>query len=384
MKRIFLPSRWVLLALIGLPWGHAKQDPKGDGLGVKPGPTEVMRLKRDDLASVTGIATSSDSKFCYSASFNAGKVGVFTRAAETGKLTHLQTLVAPELQGPVAIKLSNDDKYAAVSCFINDSLALLSRDGETGKVKLVDSVSMEAQQIEALDFCIDHVFSPDGNFVCAIGSRGIAVFQIVDNQLQIVQELLNKAGENLFSDGRGIAISRDGKMVYSSWRGSGAVVAFSRNPNTGLLTKTQVIKEEPGVNGVMHITLSPDGRFAFSAGGRFGGNTAVCVFAINPAGRLKLVQTLMNGDLPAGFEGGNDIQVSPEGTEIAVAATISDDVAFFNFDPGSGKLKFWTSTKSGEQAVPGACGLSYSPDGKSLTVADESSSSILVYQRKRF
>jgi 6-phosphogluconolactonase (cycloisomerase 2 family) len=159
----------------------------------------------------------------------------------------------------------------------------------------------------------------------------------------------------------------------------------TRDLDTGKLTLLQSVSNgagaDAGLQGVMHVTVSPDGAFAYTAGGRFGGENAVCAFSIEPkTGRLNFIQCLTGNDLPADYGGGNEIAVSPDGFQVAVACTLSDCLTRFNRDPETGKLTAGKSFACGPPANPGACGVIYDSTGGHILVADENSSSIVAFR----
>ena len=84
--------------------------------------------------------------------------------------------------------------------------------------------------------------------------------------------------------------------------------------------------------------------------------------------------------MPADFGGGNEIAVAPDGRQLAVACTVSDCLARFNRDPETGKLTAGKSFACGPPANPGACGVTYDSTGEFILVADENSSSIVVFR----
>lgn len=61
-----------------------------------------------------------------------------------------------------------------------------------------------------------------------------------------------------------VAVSPDGNHVYAGGFTDDAVVVFSRNPDTGLLTFVDMEKDGvggvEGLDGVDRLTLSPDPR----------------------------------------------------------------------------------------------------------------------------
>ena len=120
----------------------------------------------------------------------------------------------------------------------------------------------------------------------------------------------------------------------------------------------------------------------YVSSGRLQGDQAISVFETLPDGKLKLIEEHVNGEGDfTGFEGGNVIAISPDGTLVYAAATLSDRLVRFRRDPKSGKLTFLGSQSCGAFSSPGACALAFSPDGKFVYVADEDSNAIVVFKQ---
>ena len=360
---------------------------------MKPG--LIQTLTHDDFSGVTSIVVSSGGKHAYAASFHKGLITMMTRNPLSGRLTHVKSITGDHYAGAVAFRLSKDGKLGAASAFRSESLILFSRDLETGELTELDHAGGGDKPMAGLGFCIDNVFSPDGNFVYAVGSNSIVCFKIAEGKLVHVETLTEpvkidaKGRPQLprMRGARGIAITPDGKSLITSWNNSGTVMVHSRDFQTGKLTHLQSLSNgdgaDAGLKGVMHVTVSPDGAFAYTAGGRMGGENAVCAFSIEPkTGRLNFVQCLTGKDLPPDYDGGNEIAVSPDGFQIAVACTLSDCLTRFNREPESGKLTAGKSFACGPPANPGACGVIYDSTGSHILVADENSSSIVAFRNR--
>lgn len=373
----------------------------GEDFGPAPGipaeppakPGLIQTLTHEDFSGVTSITLAPGGKHAYAASFHKGLITMMIRNPLSGRLTHVKSITGDHYKGAVAFRLSKDGKLGAASAFRSEAVILFSRSPETGALAEIDHAGGADKPMPGLNFCIDNVFSPDGRFLYAVGSDSIVGFQIVDGKLVHVETLTEPVeadGEGnpkqpVMSGARGVAITPDGKALLSSWNGSGTVTVHSRNLETGKLTLLQAVSNgkgaEAGLGGVMHVTVSPDGAFAYAASGRMGGENAVCAFSIEPkTGRLNFVQCLTGKDLPPDFGGGNEIAVSPDGFQVAVACTISDCLTRFNRDPESGKLTAGKSFACGPPANPGACGVIYDSTGGNILVADENSSSIVTFR----
>jgi len=352
----------------------------------KPG--KLQTLTQEEFLGVTSIALSPDGKHAYAAAFKGALVCELGRNVASGRLAFRRSFTGENYQGAVALRLSHDGKMAALSSFGSNSVSLFSRNEESGELTETDHAGGD-RPVRGLTFCIDNVFSPDGDFLYTVGANSIGVFKIGDGKLTQVEAVTDPPGDPEavppMSNGRGIAISPDGRCLYTSWNESGTVMTHVRDGTTGKLTHLQSLRNggliKTGLAGVMQVTLSPKGDFAYTAAGRFGGDNAVCVFAIDPGtGELHPRQELTGKDLPKDFDGGNGIMVSPDGLQVAVACTLSDCLTRFSRDPENGRLKAIDSFECGPPAKPGACNVTYDATGRFLLVADEDSKSVVSFR----
>jgi 6-phosphogluconolactonase (cycloisomerase 2 family) len=404
LMKALLPLLQVALVLGGDgalaasgPGGPGDDKPLVPGLPVEPPakPGLVQTLKHEDFSGVTSITLAPGGKHAYAASFHKGLVTLMVRNPLTGRLTHVKSITGDHYKGAVSFRLSPDGKWGAASAFRSESVILFRRNPDSGALTEADHFGGADKGIFGLDFCVDNVFSPDGKFLYTVGSNAICCFKITDGKLAHVETLSEKRrdappGEDdqlLTSGGRGVTVTPDGKLLLSSWNHSGVLLVHTRDPETGKLRFLQAISNgngaDQGLQGVMHVTVSPDGAFAYTAGGRFGGENAVCAFSIEPkTGRLHAIQCLSGNDLPADFGGGNEIAVSPDGRQVAVACTLSDCLARFVRDPETGKLTAGKSFACGPPANPGACGVTYDSTSGHILVADENSGSIVAFRNR--
>ena len=127
----------------------------------------------------------------------------------------------------------------------------------------------------------------------------------------------------------------------------------------------------------------PDGKHVYVSSGRFQGDNAVAAYRLDAKGHLELLQEFQNGEGEfAGFEGGNDLAISPDGLNVYAAGTRSGSVACFRRDPETGKLTILeTIADGGEAAEFSATGVCVSRDGKFVYVPTEDKKAISVFKR---
>ncbi len=214
----------------------------------------------------------------------------------------------------------------------------------------------------------------------------VVSFRIEDGKLVIVGTDAGKAG--CYAGGRGLAFHPDGKTLFVVCNRAGTLVVADRDPIAGWTRVRQVIKDEEGnvhgLDGAMGVVVSRDGRFVYVNSGRFQGDNAVSVFRLSTNGRLSLVQEIINGQgLLNGFEGGNNLAITPDGLNVYAVATRSGTIACFSRDPGTGKLTLIETIPDGAEGNGfGAASASISPDGRFVYVPTEDKKAISIFRRE--
>jgi 6-phosphogluconolactonase (cycloisomerase 2 family) len=357
----------------------------------------VQTVRRPDLAGVVSAVLSPDGKSLYAASFRPGSIDEFARDPETGQIEHRRKIVGPSLAGTTSLELSPDGRAAVATAFRSRTAVLYRRDVGTGGLTEIDVVRHDTGGMQSLVFPIRAAFSTDGQFVYVVDSGGpnvaatrapgaLTAFRVTPDGLNWVE---NNAGrDGCFANGRGLEVHPDGRTLLVACSTAGTLVLLDRDGRTGKTTIRQVLKDEEGdvhgLAGVMGVAVSPDGRFAYTAAGRFQGDSAVSAFRIDGGGRASVIQEFHDGkDGLSGFRGGNQLIVSPDGRNVYAAATVSGSVACFGRDAESGKLTLLETLPDDDRhgSLAGAVDLAISPDGRFVYVAAEEAGALSVYRR---
>jgi 6-phosphogluconolactonase (cycloisomerase 2 family) len=235
-------------ALTPLPNGCVSQAPKP---GCGPATT---------LAGATDLAMSRDGRFLYATAFKGDAVVGFARDPQTGLLTQLPApggCLAATATPACASGRGLKGAYNLAFSPNGRHLYVASRSGGGALAALtVDPATGALSQATGRAGCV----AAHGSHGCA-AARGLA-------------------------GARGVAVSPDGRTVYAGSFTDSALTTFSRTPSTGALRQTGCLaaKPRPGCRrgrAVRHawgIAVSRDGRFVYSGVGG-DANTGLAVFA---------------------------------------------------------------------------------------------------------
>ncbi len=210
-----------------------------------------------------------------------------------------------------------------------------------------------------------------------------------------------------------LAISPDGRHIYTAAFEDDAIARFLRDPMTGDLTweacgrddvtSTEACGSLAGLSGISSIAISPDGKNVYTTSPV---DDALLVFT-RPTeegptfGNLSLLECFDDDDsgtVPScastpGLDGAGHVTVSRDGKNVYVTSTGDDAVVTFNRSATDGKLTF-ASCISDTGSITNDCatqtpGLfsagqaAASPDGKSVYVAGFGSDTIVRFKRSK-
>ncbi|MFD2556012.1 MBG domain-containing protein, partial [Sphingobacterium tabacisoli] len=212
------------------------------------------------------------------------------------------------------------------------------------------------------------------------------------NFVEVVKDNIN--GVTGLSGVSDIAVSADGKFVYSAAYGSSSVACFERDVLTGKLTFKSVIKENnagiTGLAAVFSIAVSSDNKSVYVASPT---TSRVTSFSRNTTtGALTFVNTLVSNTNGMTLNGFVSVYVSPDGKwvyGIAASGTTTSGLGVFSRDTQTGAITFV------EQHLHGVDGnllgqdfnasgspiknIATSADGKFLYVTATLSNTVSVY-----
>jgi DNA-binding beta-propeller fold protein YncE len=266
--------------------------------------------------------------------------------------------------------------------------------------------------------------SPDGKNVYVASSRSSAIAIFVRNTRTggLTQRLGTAGCVALLGNGgcakaiglgapNSVTVSADGKNVYATSLASNAVVIFHRNRSTGALTQlgngtgcianvaSRGCTTGRALDGPDVVAVSPDGANVYV--GAFRGS-ALVVFTRNastgaltqPADTTGCIANTATTGCATGLALGNPegLAVSPDGTDVYVAAPGSDALDTFTRNASTGSLSQVTDGNGcisssaltgctlGRQ-LAGADAVVVSPDGASVYVTSLESNAVTAFAR---
>ncbi len=349
----------------------------------------------DGLAGATDAAVTPDGGQVIATAELDDSLAVFARDPATGELNPTQVLVndvdAVGLDEPSAVTVSPDGAHVYATAAESDSLVTFSRDEASGELTFVEAIFHATGGVLGLQGVDDVILSPAGDNVYTSTSlvSEIAVFarDEATGELDFLQVLKNNVG-GVFGLGgvKSIAVSPDGLYVYGAGSINESLAIFARDPKTGELTFQQAVEDgEDGVDGlrgVSSVAITADGRYLYTAAS---GPDDIAVFARDAAtGELSFVQILAyvsGSGRTDDLELGGSVAIHPSDRQIF----ITGDIAAHTFvrNAGTGVLTQVEAQFNGDppnEGLNGVSSVTVTPDGRHLYVTGYRSNSLTAFR----
>jgi 6-phosphogluconolactonase (cycloisomerase 2 family) len=341
----------------------------------------LQTFQDDKLKQIVNLASSADGRHLYSANMRPGNVTLFKCDPETGAFEKAQAVLKYSVLG--LDMNSNQDLIVVCSSYDQGKVILYRRNQENGRVREVHEIYR--QVIAAISRPIDVRFSPDGQYVyVACQTKTFVVLRVVNDRLELHQ-MIEDGIDECIDRSQTVVCDPTGKFVFLSNRGTGTISVFARGAD-GQLTQRGYLKDDSLqaalLKGIHGLTVSPDGKHLYATSGRFGGDHGVSCFQINDDATLSKVCELENGIELENFRGGHHVKVSLDGLYVYATGATSKNIACFRREPESGRLTFLEYLSADSSTEFGlVSGISFSPNGKFVYVANEGKGEIMAFRR---
>jgi len=299
------------------------------------------------IANPSYLAVSSDNKKVYAVTENAdstkfgigGAITAFSFDNKKGTLTYLNQQFSGGLH-PCYVTVDHSGKWVFAANYTSGTAAMIAvnTDGSLGKVKQVlqDTGSGPNVQRQKSPHLHSTMLSPDNNYLFTpdLGTDKVMIYQF-DKNKGILNAAKPAFAESMPGSGpRHLDFHPNNSFVYLIEEMTGTVVAFKYQ--SGKLQKIQRISALPekfnGAIGSADIHVSKDGKFLYCS--NRGSSNSIAIFKIDSqTGKLtKVGEQSCMGKTPRNFN------FDPTGNFLLVANQQTDDIVIFKIDKKTGLL----------------------------------------------
>jgi len=347
----------------------------------------------EGINGANAIAISPDGKYVFASGENT--LVIFQRASSTGQLSYLTKYTdgveADELSGIEAIGVSKTGNYLYTLSAFDDAITLFEMNQLTGNLTEQSVIKNGIDNVSGLAYPTCVAFANDFSemYITSLGGNGLLHFN-VDNSTGAIafNSVISSSNTTSLSGIEGtssLAISSDDQHVYVAGEIDDALAIFERDQITGMLNYLGMIEDgssNDGLNGVKHLTVSPDGNHVYAAGFW---DASIAIFQRNVStGMLTYLGRMKDGLFGTdGLSGVSKVIVSPDGMHVYSAAALENGIGVFSRNTSNGMLNYETvyfDDVLGIDGIEGVVDLKISGDGQYLYAAGSEEASIAVFQ----
>ena len=251
------------------------------------------------LLGATDVAMSPDGLCVYATGQLSDAVAVFSRNVTTGALTFVErqhdgTSGVDGLAKPTAVAVSPDGAHLYATGGGEDAVAVFSRNMVSCALTFVEAQRDGTGGVDGLSRSTAVAVSPDGANVYVTGEHDNAVASFARNGVTGALTFLavdrdGKRGVKGIKGAQSVVVTPDGSTVYVAGEVKNGVGFFHRDAATGVLEFFEPYLDGKngfdGLDGVFAIALSPDGKHLYSAAR---GESAVGAFTADTCGNGTL------------------------------------------------------------------------------------------------
>ncbi|WP_410511570.1 lactonase family protein [Paenibacillus sp. BR2-3] len=279
-----------------------------------------------------------------------GEVAAYAIHPESGELSELSRTATMPAHGKSQMTTCHisrdlDSQYLVVCSYHGGTIGLVSLDEEGKTGRLCDTAvhSGHGAHPERQDRPHPHsaIFSPDGRFVFVsdLGLDMIRCYRI--NRESGTLEPQRDTALHPGAGPRHLAFHPDGNSAYVINEVDSTITSFTYERGTGVLNTVMTVPTLPeefiGENTCAEIALSRDGRFLY---GSNRGSDTIVVYAVDAdTAKLTLIEHVSTrGGHPRHFT------VTPDGGYLIVANRDGNNLVVFALDGKTGRLTFTGNT----------------------------------------
>jgi cysteine-rich repeat protein len=278
------------------------------------------------LGGATGLGPGEEELYYTS----IGTTAVFSRDPDTGRLALLQSLQTARSLTPYdALQVPPDGRDVLVTTDTGVAIHPRSPTGTLSEAVLVSFIDPGYGPQPPSDFkdAAQLAVRPDGRVVYAEQLQGFengyAIVVLRRDPTNGALNEIQRVGDG-FDDWvtlgqfghRALALSADGRDLYTTDRFGSGVIAFALDPSDGRVRHARVFGRDSTSSAGFVATLSPDGGLLYTGG------SAVTVWKRNATtGALERLQTLLEVQDGTASDGIEHITSSPDGRFVFVLSS---------------------------------------------------------------
>jgi len=349
----------------------------------------------DGLDRAFDVKVSPDGRHVYVSGIEVNTIAVFSRDVATGELSFVEVIRQgvngiDYLARPWSLAVSPDGRNVYATGRDYNSLVVFARNADTGQLTSVQVLRDGTDGVDGLNSAVTVAVSPDGEhvYVCGNDDNAIATFarDTDTGELSLVQVLFDDTdGVNGLGDPNWVTVSPDGRHVYVAAGQDDALGVFSRDEVTGELSFVQsamgYYNGTNWLNGAQTVHVSPDGNHVYALGDN---GRALALFSRDPVtGRLTITGVMRSGvaGLPS-FNSSKSIALSPDGLHLyAESPDFSKGVGTFSRNAVTGELSLSAGVEMPSDGQIDVWMPAVSPDGRHVYVTSHYSDALTVFRR---
>jgi len=289
------------------------------------------------ISNPSFLAIPADKKFVYAVSESSDKstVNAYTFNQEHAKLILLNS-VSTRGAGPCFVSVS--DLHVVTANYTGGSISVFGRNTDGSVTEVLQVIQHAGSSINPTRQNVPHVhqviFTPDGKYLLVndLGTDKVTVYlynkKSKNNVLTPFDSLTMKPG----SGPRHLTFGKNGKHIYLLQEIDGTVsVLEMKKGKLRLIQETTLVKKSGIQTGAADIHLSRDGKFLYATN-RGTANDISC-FAVKKDGTLSFVSQVSTGG-----NGPRNFAITPDGNYLFVAHQKSDNIVIIKMDKKTGIL----------------------------------------------